>query len=332
MIARATAWGAALLFAGCGHSDPLAANAGRTGPSHNQPRVATGESDWFDHEVATPDTSLQRAAPSGDDWATEGASRGAKRDPMLDPASGANLSRSGAEPTGSTMLPPRSGSAEAPRIGDATAPAVERQTTRTEPAPAPEDAATILAKVRRRYAEATNYRDSGELLERRGDSLARHSFRHALSRASGEFLFLLKSARRSYAIQRDAAGQTWVGDSDATEPEPRDSLESALSVARRMSKSTSIIVPHLLLPEELSESPFWKAATELSRVADQAIDGAPCACLSARYHEHGQLRIWIDHDYGIRQLQLDEPRLNRHTRWRFESRFEQPLAPSELQP
>ena len=33
------------------------------------------------------------------------------------------------------------GSAEAPRIGDATAPAVERQTTRTEPAPAPEDAA-----------------------------------------------------------------------------------------------------------------------------------------------------------------------------------------------
>lgn len=139
----------------------------------------------------------------------------------------------------------------------------------------------IMARVKRQYREASSYQDDGVQKETSvAPSTAKpveYAYKTRFERLSGRFLLTYDLPGRSYSVLRQANADVRSFDSHDDGPEQNESLLSALHIANGVSNGTALLIPCILLPAEINQSPFWggRMIHDLRRVEDEKLHGAP---------------------------------------------------------
>jgi hypothetical protein len=172
-------------------------------------------------------------------------------------------------------------------------------------------AASILEKVRSRYATCTTYSDEGEIVQVmiRGPRSWERSTTRRLFRTDFERAGLFRFECREMAIgpesewSRDVVwsdGRSFHSWSTLTPiVQSHDSLDRALSATGNTARE----IPSLLR-KDLEWNPTLPDATRTAIVGKEDIDGRACFLLESEERNHMAERLWIDADqFLIRKSQ-----------------------------
>jgi hypothetical protein len=180
------------------------------------------------------------------------------------------------------------------------------------PAPAPKPqlpaAADLLQKVEAAYAHAASYADHGSVTDAFTSAQGNHNnvktFGTAFIRPD-RFRFEYRKdgdATRAYIIWADhgSVHSRWYVKHNAVEEAP--SLMRAIAAATGVSSGTAYIVPHLLMPNDLS-GPSVTALVDARVEGTEFIAGHPCYKVTGTPRDMGPRTLYIDaQSYALRRI------------------------------